>query len=336
MENYENAQGSVSVPKKDAKKYFIKIGLAVLLLPLVTNVLQYAVAFLVAAFAPDIYGAWWFSWLLSTVPLYCVAFPLFVRVLPKPEESIGEKRKFGAGKLTVACIIAISAMYVFNIVGVSFVDLINNISNGRLGNTDALTTMVNESPMWITLAIVCLVGPIMEEIIFRKVLIDRIVPFGELRACLVSALVFGLFHGNFLQFFYAAAIGFIFSYVYVKTRNIFYSIGMHIGLNVLGSVVVPNLLSGENLAVLERIAADPASMTNADAITLLLVMGTEIIGGGLIIAGIVLFFVFLRKIKFDAPKYEVEGGNATKMLFLNSAMIASMLIMAVNFVLSLL
>ena len=25
MENYENAQGSVSVPKKDAKKYFIKI-----------------------------------------------------------------------------------------------------------------------------------------------------------------------------------------------------------------------------------------------------------------------------------------------------------------------
>jgi len=256
--------------------------------------------------------------------------------LPKPEESIGEKRKFGAGKLTVACIIAISAMYVFNIVGVSFVDLINNISNGRLGNTDALTTMVNESPMWITLAIVCLVGPIMEEIIFRKVLIDRIVPFGELRACLVSALVFGLFHGNFLQFFYAAAIGFIFSYVYVKTRNIFYSIGMHIGLNVLGSVVVPNLLSGENLAVLERIAADPASMTNADAITLLLVMGTEIIGGGLIIAGIVLFFVFLRKIKFDAPKYEVEGGNATKMLFLNSAMIASMLIMAVNFVLSLL
>ena len=42
---------------------------------------------------------------------------------------------------------------------------------------------------------------------FRKLLIDRIVPFGQRVAVVVSGLAFGLFHGNFYQFFYAFSLG---------------------------------------------------------------------------------------------------------------------------------
>lgn len=336
MNNDMNVTGSVRVPRENAKKYFSRIGLGVLLLPLVTIVLQYAMAFLFAAVAPGVYSSWWFSWLLSTVPLYCVAFPIFVLVLPKSPEKLGEKRPFGAGKLAIVCIISISAMYLFNIIGFNLVEYINRLSDGRLGNTDALNEIVSASPTWITIAIACFIGPIMEELIFRKVLVDRVLPFGEFRACLVSALIFGLFHGNFRQFFYATALGFIFAYVYVKTRNIFYSIGMHIGINLLGTLIIPNLLSAKNLEAVERAAADPFNMTNSDALKVLLVAGTLIISAGIILTGVILFFVFLKKIRFEAPKYEVEGGRATHMLLLNGGMIAAIVIMAAEFVLSLL
>jgi len=336
MDDYQSVPESVSVPREGAKKYFLKIGLAVLLLPIVTTVLQYAAAFAFAAFAPKLYNSWWFLWLLSTIPLYCVAFPIFVYVLPKPADKIGEKRPFGVGKLVIACIIAVSAMYLFNIIGFNLVKYIKILSGGRLGQTDALNTIVNASPTWVTVAIACIVGPVMEEIIFRKVLMDRVLPFGEFRACLLSAIVFGLFHGNFHQFFYATALGFIVGYVYAKARNIFYSVGMHMGINLLGTVVVPNILSAKNLDAVERAAADPFNITNSDAVSVLLVTGTVIVGVGLVLAGVILFFVFLKKIKFDAPKYEVEGGKATKMLMLNPAMIAAMVVMAAAFVTALL
>jgi len=293
-------------------------------------------AFTFAALAPSVYNAWWFSWLLSTIPLYCVSFPLALLILPKPVEPLGEKRKFGAGGFAVVCLTAVSAMYLFNIVGVYFVGIINTISGGRLGNTNALNEIVTSSPAWVTIAVACFLGPIMEELIFRKMLIDRVVAFGEFRACLLSGIIFGLFHGNFNQFFYATALGFIFSYVYVKTRNILYSIGMHIGINILGSVVVPRLLSAQNLEALDRIVADPMNISTSDAFALLLVMGTLLVGGAVIITGVVLFFVFLRKIKFDAPKYESDDGRTSKLLFFNGAMIAAVVVMAVNFVLSLL
>ena len=332
----ENVPVTVSVPREEAKRYFLKVGIGILLLPLLTTALQYAFAFLFAAVAPNAYHSWWFSWVLSTVPLYCITFPLFLYVLPKPAAPLGEKRKLGAGRFIVACFVTVSAMYLFNIVSVYFMEIIRTVSGGSLGKTNTLNEIVSASPTWVTIAIACVLGPIMEEVIFRKVLISRLVPFGELRACVLSAVVFGLFHGNFNQFFYATALGLIFGYVYVKTRNIFYSIGLHMGINLIGSVIVPNLLSNKNLEAFERIAADPTNVSNADALAALVLIGTLLIGGAVIIAGVVLFFVFLRKIKFDAPALESDDGKTSKMMFFNAGMIAAAVVMTAIFVLSLL
>ena len=333
----ENAPDPVTVPRQNAQKYFLQIGLGILILPLVTTLLQYALAYLFAYNAPNIYSAWWFNWVLSTVPLYFVAFPLFLFVLPKPIEKIGERRAYGAGRFIVTCFISISAMYLFNILGFNLVEGINWLSGGKLGNMDALNELVGKSPMWATVVVACVAAPVMEELIFRKALIDRVLPFGEFKACLLSGLVFGMFHGNFRQFFYAAVLGFIFAFVYVKTRNILYSIGLHMGINILGSVIMPWVLSNKNLAVINKIAASPeAPITNEDAMTVLLVAGTILIGAAAITAGVVLFFVFLRKIKFESGRYDAEGGKVSAMIYANAGTIAAMVIMAANFVLSLL
>ena len=51
-------------------------------------------------------------------------------------------------------------------------------------------------------------------------------------AIITTAILFGLFHANFSQFFYAVALGMIFAYVTLKTGTIKYSIILHIVVNI--------------------------------------------------------------------------------------------------------
>lgn len=59
----------------------------------------------------------------------------------------------------------------------------------------------------MNLALISIIGPIFEEILFRKILIDKTIKYGARISIIISALLFGLFHGNVNQFFYAFLMG---------------------------------------------------------------------------------------------------------------------------------
>ena len=63
---------------------------------------------------------------------------------------------------------------------------------------------VPEECPWFTFTFSVVLAPVMEELIFRKVLIDRTIVYGDKAAVVLSGLLFGVFHGNFHQFFYAS------------------------------------------------------------------------------------------------------------------------------------
>ena len=79
-----------------------------------------------------------------------------------------------------------------------------------------------------------IIGPILEEMLFRYVFLNRLRNFFTTRnAILLSSLVFALLHGNIVTMIYAFIMGFIFAYVYVKYDNIKVSIMCHIGANTI-------------------------------------------------------------------------------------------------------
>lgn len=79
-----------------------------------------------------------------------------------------------------------------------------------------------------------IIGPILEEMLFRYVFLNRLRNFFTTRnAILLSSLVFALLHGNIITMIYAFIMGFIFAYVYVKYDNIKVSIMCHIGANTI-------------------------------------------------------------------------------------------------------
>ena len=106
---------------------------------------------------------------------------------------------------------------------------------------DGLADVVSEALLpvspWVTLLCAVIVGPIAEELFFRKAMIDRLSGFHPTDAILLSALLFGLMHGNLTQFLYAFPIGVLFGVIYYRTQNIGYSILLHIAVNALGGLI---------------------------------------------------------------------------------------------------
>lgn len=84
---------------------------------------------------------------------------------------------------------------------------------------------------------VTILGPISEELLFRGLLLRLIKPWGKQTAILVSALVFGLFHGNIIQIPFAFLVGLVLGYVTVE-----YSIIWAIVLHIFNNLVMSDLL----------------------------------------------------------------------------------------------
>lgn len=74
-------------------------------------------------------------------------------------------------------------------------------------------------------------GPILEELVFRYGMCGILARDNKTVGLIASAAIFGLVHGNPIQIIYAAILGFMFGYVYLKHGNIWYPIMMHIAIN---------------------------------------------------------------------------------------------------------
>jgi len=78
---------------------------------------------------------------------------------------------------------------------------------------------------------VVIVGPVFEELLFRKMLLRPLRRYGDMQAIIITSLLFGFFHGNLTQFLYAAAGGFILGTVAVRANSVIPSIAVHMMIN---------------------------------------------------------------------------------------------------------
>ena len=106
------------------------------------------------------------------------------------------------------------------------------------GLVNPLDSLMSGEGLWgALLTLYAMFGaPVLEELAFRKLLLDRLQPYGEVPAAFLSALLFGMFHGNSAQFILAFMVGLAFAAVYLKTGNVWYSISFHMVINTVASL----------------------------------------------------------------------------------------------------
>lgn len=284
---------------RDVKRTCSRLGIGCAAFLLLGVLLQVEVSLVLQAVMNTGREVAWDTWgmLVSALPMYLIGFPvcwLIVKDMPTPCRPW--KRKFTAGQLVVAFFVCISVMYIGNIIGTTLMAVVNGIQGKPLMNP--VSEMIENLDTWVIFLLTVVAAPIFEELLYRKLLIDRVAQYGDKTAIVLSGVLFGLSHGNFYQFFYAFGLGVIFAYIYLNTGRLRYTIGLHAIINFLGSIVALHV--GDNVWF---------------TAAYLIFMLTSII------LGIVFLILYRREIRFWPAMVAIPKGKRLNALFLNFGMI---------------
>lgn len=136
-----------------------------------------------------------------------------------------------------------TAMPVFTILGtIGIISIVSRMSSYLLSFASVFgigfhspSFSLPNDPLGIILFAVysALIPAIVEELLFRKVILERLVPFGKSFALVFSALLFSLMHCNPSQYIYAFAGGLILGKAALMTNSIFFPFVIHLSNNLL-------------------------------------------------------------------------------------------------------
>ncbi len=316
-------------PVGNAKTSYSRLGLSIVLLTIGMTVMQYVLMYLLIFLVPGVQSMWWPNWVLSLVPLYGFGLPCMLFALrreptaPHNAKCVNgflayEKPPFTFKNWLLILVMGFGCMYIGSLIGNGLMSLLSALTGYSYAN--GLSTMIDESPTWIIIFSTCICAPLGEEFIFRKLFIDRARRWGDTTAILLSGILFGAFHGNFFQFFYAAALGVLLAYIYTRTGNIWWCVGMHAVINFMGSIVTP--------ALAEMLPEDPmATLTPAQSIVSLLL---SVWAYGMIIGGIVLL-VKRRKWRVLAPGCDPRPtSRILREAILNPGMLTALILLSLT------
>ena len=180
---------------------------------------------------------------LSMFSMYAVAFPVFCLLMKQiPAWHKTNPKSVSVQHMVLIFIICSGVSMVGNLIG-NMLMLTKELFLGT-ETVNPVTDLVQSMDIWTMTLFTVVLAPAVEEIMFRKLLIDRLIPYGQGFAVVVSGVSFGLFHGNFYQFFYACGLGMIFAYLYSATGQLRYNIILHMAFNAVGGVLPLVLLQG--------------------------------------------------------------------------------------------
>lgn len=185
--------------------------------------------------------------LISLIIGICDVLIIFIclkiskKIFPGKNKEFNEsKSKFLLKKSMVSCICMILGFVLVKSVIISnwilYLHIVpsKNIFNTYMQNATIINTIV------ISIQVI-IIGPIIEELIFRKILLGKLLEkFSNrpIKAIVYSALIFGIIHLNIIQGVAAFGGGIILGLIYYYTKSIKASIFAHILNNFL--IVIPN------------------------------------------------------------------------------------------------
>ncbi|MGL5559330.1 MAG: lysostaphin resistance A-like protein [Paraclostridium dentum] len=185
--------------------------------------------------------------LISLIIGICDVLIIFIclkiskKIFPGKNKEFNEsKSKFLLKKSMVSCICMILGFVLVKSVIISnwilYLHIVpsKNVFNTYMQNATIINTIV------ISIQVI-IIGPIIEELVFRKILLGKLLEkFSNrpIKAIVYSALIFGIIHLNIIQGVAAFGGGIILGLIYYYTKSIKATIFAHILNNFL--IIIPN------------------------------------------------------------------------------------------------
>lgn len=120
-------------------------------------------------------------------------------------------------------------------------------------NTQQIIALIESFP--IVMLVTSIVGPILEEIVFRKIIFGALYKrLNFLISAFISSVIFALAHGEPEHTILYSAMGFVFSYLYVKTKRIIVPIFAHVTMNTF-VVLIQSIYKDEIQEMIKQLEA---------------------------------------------------------------------------------
>ncbi len=220
---------------KACRKAVGRIGLAMMLAFAVSQGVGLGLILWLEKIAPASLENSWVNLGTATLPIYLLGIPLvFLMIRRLPAAYPLEIHPVGVGGTAAFAVSVYGLFYAAQMATLAAVELLSRLTERNYSNAlDELTSTTTAA----TFVIVGLLGPIMEELLFRGLILRRLLPYGRTFAIVTSALMFGLFHGNFFQMGYAFTIGLGLGYITVRTGSMVHAVVMHVCFNTYSSLL---------------------------------------------------------------------------------------------------
>lgn len=186
-----------------------------------------------------------------TLALSVIAIPLMLLFMNMDKKRLYREKEYVAWD-TPKAVFFVSAFLagVFAAVTCNNLISISGLTERFADESEMIAQLVYGGDLTIEILAVVILGPIAEELVFRGLVYKRmreISPF--ILSMLFSALLFGVYHQNWIQGIYAFLMGIVFAFVYEKFHSIWAPIAAHVGANALSvflteSGVLEGLITG--------------------------------------------------------------------------------------------
>ena len=183
--------------------------------------------------------------LIITLITFVILFPILYNVYKKYKEC----SKFKINDIYISIFFGVSISLIYNI-------LIFNL-NQIFEFTDMFDG--NSIPIIIQKISSGIIGPILEELVFRGIVYNKLKEFNKpMNAIIITSVIFGIIHTNPLNALYAFGVSFIFIFLYEKYKSIKAPILMHISLNttiilMLDIIKINNIILNTGLVIISTI-----------------------------------------------------------------------------------
>ncbi len=169
----------------------------------------------------------------------------------KPDMQMGSRRDAAqSGEVILWSVLGIFMAYFAQAIAVSIEIYVLGIDAGS-ENTQQIMDITRASPIFMLIP--AIIAPILEELIFRKIIFGSLYKrMNFFLAGVLSALIFGFIHGEPQHILIYASMGFVFAFLYIKTKRIIVPIIVHASMNTL-VVIAQYSLSPEEMQQLEQL-----------------------------------------------------------------------------------
>lgn len=134
-----------------------------------------------------------------------------------------------------------AAAFLISVLSLMFADKAQDIVQSVITAKTSLAANI------IMYTYVCLLGPVIEEILFRGIILESMRQYNERFAIVFSSLIFGLMHCNIPQAVNGFIVGLVLGTLYVRSGSLIPSSAVHIIMNTVTSLLSVMLYSDSGM-----------------------------------------------------------------------------------------